>query len=122
MNTKSRLHTIALYTLTLSLPIFFTLHAKETKKTENKKEVPYDEAIFDWTRVFAEVLHTVGQKHYKVANSEQCMIKAIDSFLTCLDPHSGFLDPKTYKAILESTSGEFFGIGIVIDNTRQQKD
>ncbi len=33
-----------------------------------------------------------------------------------------FSDPKTYKAILESTSGEFFGIGVVIDNTRSSKE
>src|SRR5581483_4370356 len=45
-----------------------------------------------------------------------------DAFLNNLDPHSNFLDPKTYKSIMETTSGEFFGIGIVIDNTRQTKD
>ena len=89
-----------------------------------KKEQPtnFDEVIYDWSRTFAEVVQTTNQKHYKVTNPENCMIKAIDGFLTCLDPHSNFLDPKTYKSILESTSGEFFGIGIVIDNTRQPKD
>ncbi|HEV2601298.1 MAG TPA: S41 family peptidase [Candidatus Babeliales bacterium] len=91
-------------------------------KQEEKISISFDEAIFNWVRVLAEVLQATGQKHYKVADPETCMIKAIDAFLTFLDPHSNFLDPKTYKAILESTSGEFFGIGIVIDNTRQQKD
>jgi carboxyl-terminal processing protease len=89
---------------------------------EVKAKTNFDEVIYDWSRTFAEVVQTTNQKHYKVTNPENCMIKAIDGFLTCLDPHSNFLDPKTYKSILESTSGEFFGIGIVIDNTRQPKD
>lgn len=96
-------------------------HEKE-KKDASKTPVNFDEVVYNWTRTFAEVLQITNQKHYKIANPEQCMVKAIDGFLSCLDPHSSFLDPKTYKHILESTSGEFFGIGIVIDNTRQSKD
>lgn len=93
-----------------------------TKKKEATTPASFDEVIYNWSRTLAEVLQTSNQKHYKIVNPEQCMIKAIDSFLTSLDPHSNFLDPKTYKNILEATSGEFFGIGIVIDNTRQPKD
>lgn len=106
----------------LSLMIPFAFCFAKKKDTEKKVTVNYDEAVYNWSRTFAEVLQTTGQKHYKVADFEQCMVKAIDSFLNCLDPHSSFLDPKTYKQILETTSGEFFGIGIVIDNTRQTKD
>ena len=86
------------------------------------KQDEFDKVIFDWTRTFAEVLQITKQKHYHVTNLEDCMMKAIDSFLTCLDPHSSFLNPKTYKSILETTSGEFFGIGVIIDNTRNSKD
>lgn len=94
------------------------------KKTEaaEKKSYDYDEVIYNGSRLFAEGLHIAGQKHYKIADAQDCMYKAIDAFFACLDPHSSFLDPKTYKQILETTSGEFFGIGIVIDNTRQAKD
>jgi len=94
--------------------------AKEKK--EKKVEFDFTEVIYNWTRTFAEVFEKTNQKHYKVSDLEQCMIKSINAFLECLDPHSSFLDPKTYKHILETTSGEFFGIGIVIDNTRQPKD
>jgi carboxyl-terminal processing protease len=90
------------------------------KEEERKQE--FDGIIYNWSRTYAEVLQLVNQKHYKVANAQECMIKSIDGFLTCLDPHSNFLDPKTYKSIMESTSGEFFGIGIMVDNTRSSKD
>src|ERR1700722_12118275 len=86
---------------------------KKSGKKERKIDFNFDEVVYNWSRTFAEVLQITGQKHYKVCDLEDCMVKAIDSFLSCLDPHSSFLDPKTYKQILEQTSGEFFGIGIV---------
>lgn len=89
------------------------------------KEEPvqnFDELIYNWSRTFAEVFQLTNQKHYKVSNVEQCMTKSIDAFLNCVDPHSNLLDPKTYKMMMEMTSGEFFGIGVVIDNTRSTKD
>lgn len=114
--------------LTAALALFFSCSlecAKDKQKNSSQepaKTVSFEESVFDWTRVLAEVLEITGKKHYKTDNVEQSMIKAIDALLINFDPHSGFLDPKTYKAIQDSTSGEFFGIGIIIDNTRQQKD
>jgi carboxyl-terminal processing protease len=103
----------------LMLLIFSCAALTETKKEEEKS---FDEVLYNWSRTFAEVFQLTNQKHYKVNNLEQCMIKSIDAFLNCIDPHSNLLDPKTYKNMMESTSGEFFGIGVVIDNTRNSKD
>lgn len=94
--------------------ITFSIHTEEKSN--------FEEQAFNWSRTFAEVMQLANKKHFKIANLEECMIKAIDAFLSNLDPHSSFLDPKTYKSMLESTSGQFFGIGIVIDNTRKAKD
>lgn len=82
----------------------------------------FDELAYNWSRTLAEVMQLANKKHFKISNFEQSMIKAIDAFLSNLDPHSSFLDPKTYKSMIESTSGQFYGIGIVIDNTRKSKD
>ena len=92
------------------------------KQTPSTSEKPFDEITYSWTRTLAEVLGLVNDKHYKVSKWEECWPKTIDTLLSSLDPHSNFLDPKTYKHMLETTSGEFFGIGIVIDNTRTNKD
>lgn len=81
-----------------------------------------EKIIYNWSSTLAEVMNLAVQKHVDLEHIERAMIKAIDSFCTTLDPHSSFLDPKTYKSMLESTSGEFYGIGIVIDNTRKSKD
>ncbi len=93
-----------------------------TKEEQPAPKDDFDTAIYNWTRTFAETINLTKQRHYKTDNPEECMIKAIDAFLNCLDKHSAFLDPKTYKMIMDATSGEFYGIGVVIDNTRQTKD
>lgn len=96
------------------------VESEEVKSTSNTQEV--EKNMYAWSRTFAEVMNLVAQKHFNPDKIEQAMVKAIDAFLTTLDPHSSFLDAKAFKAMMESTSGEFFGIGIVIDNTRKPKD
>jgi carboxyl-terminal processing protease len=101
----------------------FEQSESETDKNKEKEpEQPFDEVVFEWSRTWAEVMQLVKNKHYKVNAPKKGMAKAINEFLNHLDPHSAFLDPETYTRMLESTSGEFFGIGIVIDNTRKTKD
>ncbi len=82
----------------------------------------FEEALFDWSRTFAQAMDIAHKKHYAITDPKENMIKAIDGFINSLDAHSNFLDPKTYHEMLEMTSGEFFGVGIVIDNMRKNKD
>jgi carboxyl-terminal processing protease len=89
---------------------------------DDTEQQPFDEIVFDWSRTWAEVMQLVKSKHYKINEPKKGIIKAINEFLNHLDPHSAFLDPEAYIRMLESTSGEFFGVGIVVDNTRKTKD
>jgi len=111
---------LALALLFVSAVTYPKLFREKQAQTETEKT--FDEITYNWTRTLAEVLGLVNDKHYKVSKWEECWPKTIDTLLNCLDPHSNFLDPKTYKHMLETTTGEFFGIGIVIDNTRTNKD
>lgn len=95
--------------------------AKKDKPQE--PQLSYTQEAFNWSRTLAEVAHLVGQRHVQIPNKlDTCWTEAINAYVNCMDPHSGFLSPKTYKEIVRSTSGSFGGIGIVIDNTRQPKD
>lgn len=91
-------------------------------QAKNKEKENFAHSVFDGSRTFAQVMELVGQKHFSIVNPQEGMSKAIDAFVNHLDPHSSFLDLKTYKAMLETTSGEFFGVGIAIDNLRNPKD
>ncbi len=74
----------------------------------------FDKNLYDWSRVFAEVCHVVKEKYYvKDLNPQDAMISALNSFVH-LDPHSIFMDSKTYKQLLQSVSGEFYGVGIAM--------
>jgi len=114
---KKRTALLWLFFISLTGLMYIHVHTQDTKVP-----TPYDEAVYNWTRTFAEILQLTGRKHCKIQEAQECFYKAFDSFLNCLDPHSGFLEPKTYTKMIEETSGEFFGIGIVMDNTRKQKD
>jgi len=96
--------------------------SKPKKKDEERPVEDLDKQIYSWTHTFGQVLELVKTQHYSPTHIDTAYTKAMDSFLAALDPHSGLLDPKAYKLMLESTSGEFFGVGIVIDNTRKSRD
>jgi carboxyl-terminal processing protease len=91
------------------------MHSEEALDT-------YDQTMFNWTKTWAEIMNLVKEKHYHPKDPGKSMIKAMDTFLNTLDPHSNFLDPETYKNMIESTNGEFDGVGIMINNMRKTKD
>lgn len=105
--------------MALSLMVNSSFTTAEKKITEAKD---FDNVAYNWTRTLAQVIQYAKEKHYDTSHLEDAMIKSIDTFLNTLDPHSNFLEPKTYKSMIESTNGEFFGVGIIIDNTRKPKD
>ena len=105
--------------------LLFVSSATLISKEKSRKETTVEEAeqiIFDGMRTFAKVFQISTDKHYRITDLQDCINEAIKRYLNYLDPHSSFLDQKTYKRMLETTSGEFYGIGIVIDNTRTEKD
>lgn len=115
-----------------SYPIFFIvlalsaslsmIQARNQRQTAVANDDVFDETIFNWSRTFAQVIDIAHKKHYAITDLQDNMIKAIDGFISSLDAHSSFLDPKTYREMLETTSGEFFGVGIIIDNLRKPQD
>jgi len=108
--------------------LFLALHSTFATEQE-KNDIPanisdenFDETIFNWSRTFAQAMDIAHKKHYAITDPKENMIHAIDGFINSLDAHSNFLEPKKYQEMLEMTSGEFFGVGIVIDNLRETKD
>lgn len=105
-----------LYSLLFSGILAYSLIAAD--HLEPKKEDP-DNTLYRWSRTLAEVMHTTKEKHYQPKDLQECMIQACDAFLTSLDPHSSFLSPKAYQSITDTMAGSFFGIGVVIDATKE---
>ena len=116
---------ISLITLLVTTPTITKTPDTTDKTPETSAQVSdetFNETIFNWSRTFAQAMDIAHKKHYAITDPMDNMIKAIDGFINSLDAHSNFLDPKTYREMLEMTAGEFFGVGIVIDNMRKTKD
>ena len=112
-------------TILISISLFScTILYAPDKQEKQKNAQPvssneFEQIIFQWTKSFAEVVHIIHKKYHEQINPEKAMINAINAFVSTLDPHSSFMDPKSYKEIIETTQGEFFGIGVIIDNMKE---
>ena len=64
--------------------------------------------------LFSEAVHTVQENYMDEINSQQLIHGAIRGMVSQLDPHSNFLDPRTYSKMKEDQKGSFFGLGITV--------
>ncbi len=102
------------------IPLMSAPQIAQPKEKTAPQELPdYDKVIFQWSKSFAEVIHIINKKYHEPINPEKGMINAINAFLNTLDPHSDFMDKKKYKDIIETTQGEFYGIGVIIDYMKE---
>jgi carboxyl-terminal processing protease len=94
-----------------------TLFSKKTSAFPfgmNKKKTPVEKTIFQWFRTVSEVVHLLSEKHFRNIDYSEFFRQSMKSGLAKADPHSSFISD--YKALRESTSGKFSGIGVSIMN------
>lgn len=80
-----------------------------------KKDPPKENmSKFDAARRFSQVLDLVERNYVKDVTQIDLINAAVKGMLQGLDPHSTFMTADEYKEMQETTSGEFFGVGIEI--------
>ena len=75
---------------------------------------------FDALKRFSQVLDIVERYYVKETPRPDLVNGALKGMLESLDPHSTMLSKEEFKDMQESTSGEFFGIGIEITMENNQ--
>ena len=75
---------------------------------------------FDALKRFSQVLDIVERSYVKDVPSKDLVNGALKGMLQALDPHSTLLSTDEYKEMQETTSGEFFGIGVEITSEGNQ--
>lgn len=108
--------------VTLLIAITFFSYTILYAITQTNTNDDFEQTIFQGIKSFAEVVHISNKKYFEPLNSEKAakaMVNATNAYISTLDPHSSFMDPKSYKEIIETTQGEFFGIGVIIDNMKE---
>lgn len=64
--------------------------------------------------LFGDVFERVRRDYVEDVSDSELIEAAIDGMLSSLDPHSKYLDPKSFKEVRIQTRGEFGGLGIEV--------
>ncbi len=89
-------------------------------KSENGKDLSYSKLydaqkdIMQWLPTYSEVLSIVEKKAFRKVDFDRFVQDSLKSAVSKVDAHSSFFSNDEYKSTLESTSGEFSGIGVSI--------
>jgi len=62
--------------------------------------------------VFSHVLSLIENNYVEQVDETKLLYGAIDGMVRTLDPHSSFMDPRSYAALKEETEGEYGGVGL----------
>ncbi len=70
--------------------------------------------IPDEYKVFTTALQAIENTYVEPVESDRLVYSAITGMLQTLDPHSSFMDPRTYAQMRERQEGRYYGLGITI--------
>src|SRR5450756_1358928 len=64
--------------------------------------------------LFGDVFERVRSDYVEKPDDSKLIESAINGMVTGLDPHSAYMDPKSFRDMQVETSGEFGGLGIEV--------
>ncbi len=70
--------------------------------------------LYQQLNLFGDVLERVRRDYVEPVEEKQLIENAINGMLSALDPHSSYMNPKSYKDMQVQTKGEFGGLGIEV--------
>lgn len=69
----------------------------------------------DPTVKLISIFEIISKKYVKEYSNEEIINKVLKGALKELDPHSAFMDDKEYEEFVMSSTGEFTGVGMVVE-------
>ena len=78
-------------------------------RTQVNSSIPYEDL-----RTFTEIFDKIKTDYVEEVKDKDLLESAIQGMLSGLDPHSGYLDPETFRELQIGTTGEFGGLGIEV--------
>jgi carboxyl-terminal processing protease len=69
----------------------------------------------DQYKVFTAALNAIETNYVGDVESDRLVYGAISGMLQTLDPHSSFMDPRSYALMRERQEGRYYGLGISIN-------
>ena len=96
----------------LAVPIALPAWAQD--KTPPKATTGDKSELYQQLNLFGDVLERVRRDYVEPTEEKTLIENAINGMLSALDPHSSYMNPKTYKDMQVQTKGEFGGLGIEV--------
>jgi carboxyl-terminal processing protease len=79
---------------------------------DKPKEDTFD--TYEMLNLFGEVMERTKVSYVEEVTDQKLLESAINGMLSSLDPHSSFLDAKTFRYLSEQTQGKFGGLGMEV--------
>jgi carboxyl-terminal processing protease len=73
-----------------------------------------EDRIPDHYKTFTAALSAIQANYAEPVESDRLVYSAINGMLQTLDPHSSFMDPRTYAQMRERQEGRYYGLGLTI--------
>lgn len=102
------MHKVLRFLSTCSLALVFFLAGGGVMRARSA------DADYDALKRFSQVLDMVEQYYVRDVEQKELIDGALKGMLQGLDPHSTLLSTREFQEMQESTSGEFFGVGVEI--------
>ena len=92
-----------------------TSFAQEAERTAgaNKAKQDYSET-YRYLNLFGDVFERVRAEYVEPVEDKEMIESAVAGMLSALDPHSAFLNEKSFEDMRVTTSGAFGGLGIEV--------
>ena len=114
------------------IPLTITSTSKvkdnDNKKIDNilnkqeKNSIDPEKDIYQWLRTVSEVVSIVEKKAFRQVDFSDFIQESLKAAVPHVDAHSAFFSQSSYKDTIESTSGEFSGIGVSIISKAPEDD
>ena len=79
----------------------------------DKKAPSAEEAdTYEMLNLFGEIMERTKASYVEEVSDQKLIEASINGMLSSLDPHSSFLDAKSFQYLNEQTQGKFGGLGI----------
>lgn len=101
--------------LILSFMACLAFSQNNSEAPVNTQPLPEGKLPLDELRSFAEVFNHIRLSYVEEIDDKTLLEYAIRGMLSGLDPHSSYLDSKSFDDLQVNTSGEFGGIGMEVD-------
>src|SRR4029450_191341 len=75
-----------------------------------------EDRIPDHYKTFTAALSAIQSNYAETVESDRLVYGAINGMLQTLDPHSNFMDPRTYAQMRERQEGRYYGLGLTIQS------